>query len=298
MWSTSRIAGLKALATDIVMRLALLVVNVPAAFGAYRREVGIPYGPDRKHRLDIYRPTRNPARGHPLVIFWHGGRWSSGDKVEYRFVGAALAELGYVAVLPNYRHYPEVKLRGFMEDAARAAYWAVDHARDLGADPERLFTMGHSSGAHLAALVTLNSSYFAAIGRPAPRIAGLIGLSGPYDFLPLKEADVKDMFGPPERYPVSQPVNYVRADAPPALLIHGATDTMVSPENSRSLAAALRACGVEATLELYARVGHADTLAALSRPARRRASTLADVAAFVDRVGSQAALDAATAGVA
>jgi acetyl esterase/lipase len=290
-------ARVKALATDIAMRLALLVVNVPAAFGAYRREVDIPYGADRKHRLDIYRPTGN-APTRPLVIFWHGGRWSSGDKVEYRFVGAALAELGYVVVLPNYRHYPEVRLRGFMEDAARALDWATEHARELGADPGRVFTMGHSSGAHLAALLTLNTSYFAAIGRSVPRITGLIGLSGPYDFLPLKEADVKDMFGPPEHYPASQPVNYVRADAPPALLIHGSKDHMVSPENSRSLAAALRACGVEATLALYPHVGHADTLAALSRPGRRRASTLADIAAFVDRARPQAALDAATAGVA
>ena len=57
--------------------------------------------------------------------------------------------------------------------------------------------MGHSAGAHLAALVTLDPRYFAAVGQPAPPIAGVIGLSGPYDFLPLLEADVQDMFGPP-----------------------------------------------------------------------------------------------------
>lgn len=298
MSPTNRLARIRALATDVVMRVALLSVNVPAAFGAYRLEANVAYGTDRKHRLDVYRPTRHTARPRPLVVFWHGGRWSSGDKVEYRFVGAALAELGYITVVPNYRHYPQVRLPGFMQDAARAACWAAQRARDLGADPDRLFTMGHSAGAHVAALLTLNSSHFAAIGQAAPRIAGFIGLSGPYDFLPLKEADVKDMFGPPERYPASQPVNYVRADAPPALLIHGSGDRMVSPENSRSLAAALRACGVGVTLELYAHAGHADTVAALSRPARRRASTLADIAAFVDGARSQAALDAATAGVA
>ena len=54
-------------------------------------------------------------------MFWHGGRWTYGDKADYRFVGAALAELGYVAVLPNYRPYPQVKMAGFMDDAARAA---------------------------------------------------------------------------------------------------------------------------------------------------------------------------------
>ena len=57
--------------------------------------------------------------------------------------------------------------------------------------------MGHSAGAHMAALLTLDSRYFAAAGQPRPHIAGVIGLSGPYDFLPLLEADVQDMFGPP-----------------------------------------------------------------------------------------------------
>lgn len=298
MSPTSRLARAKAFTADVLFKLALLTVNVPAAFGAYVREVDIPYGSHRKHRLDVYRPKRGGAPPRPLVVFWHGGRWTSGDKLEYRFVGAALAELGFIAVVPNYRHYPDVKLQGFMEDAARAACWTAEHARGMGADPARLFTMGHSSGAHIAALLALDSSYFGAIGQPAPRIAGLIGLSGPYDFLPLKEADVKDMFGPPERYPISQPVNHVTTQAPRALLIHGARDRMVSPENSRSLAAALRACAVPVTLELYPRMGHADTVAALSRPARRRASTLADIAAFVERAGSQAACDAATAGVA
>jgi acetyl esterase/lipase len=298
MQATNVPARLKALAIDFLLGLALLAVNVPAAFGTYRRRADIAYGPDRRHRLDVYLPTRARAEPGPVIVFWHGGRWTTGDKVEYRFVGAALAELGCVTVIPNYRRYPMVKLRGFMEDAARGAAWAHDHARELGADAGRLYTMGHSAGAHIAALLTLDSRYFAAVGRHAPRIAGLIGLSGPYDFLPLKEDDVKDMFGPPERYADSQPVNFVRKDSPPALLIHGSKDRMVAPGNSSSLAAALQARGVQATLRLYAHAGHADTIAALSLPARRRAATLTDIAAFVNPAKSQAASDAAKAGIA
>jgi acetyl esterase/lipase len=298
MQATSGLARLKATAIDVLAWLALLAVNVPATFGAYRRRADIAYGPDGRHRLDVYLPARSAAEPAPLIVFWHGGRWTSGDKVEYRFVGAALAELGYVTVIPNYRRYPVVKLRGFMEDAARAVAWAFEHAPDFGADAGRLYTMGHSAGAHIAALLTLDSRYFAAVGRNTPRITGLIGLSGPYDFLPLKEDDVKDMFGPPERYADSQPVNFVRADSPPALLIHGSKDQMVSPHNASSLATALNAHGVAATLRLYAHSGHADTVAALSLPARRRAATLADIATFVNTSKSQAALDATTAGIA
>jgi acetyl esterase/lipase len=275
----SVLAGLVAMLAGC-SRVEFLAANVPAAFGAYRRHADLSYGDDPQHRLDVYVPDEAPANPRPLVVFWHGGRWCFGDKADYRFVGAALAELGYVAVLPNYRHYPEVKMPGFMDDAARASLWAAAHAGEFGADP-KVYLMGHSAGAHMAVLVTLDRRYFAATGEAAPAIAGVIGLSGPYDFLPLTESDVQDMFGPPQIYPDSQPINFVRADAPPMLLVHGLQDDTVWPKNSRNLATALNASGVPATLKLYSKLGHADTVAALSRPARGRAPTLADIAEFV-----------------
>lgn len=278
------LAGLAAALTAGCGKLAFMAANVSAAFGAFRRHADIAYGAHLRQRLDVYVPDAaqaSPAESRPLVVFWHGGRWSFGDKAQYRFVGAALAELGYVAVLPNYRLYPQVKMAGFMDDAASAGRWAAAHAAEYGADAQRLFLMGHSAGAHLAALVTLDSRYFAAGAQPPPAIAGVIGLSGPYDFLPLKEADVQDMFGPPQNYPQSQPIHFARADAPPMLLLHGAKDEMVQPKNSVNLAAALRALGVSVTLRLYPNLLHADTVAALSLPARGRAPALADIAAFV-----------------
>jgi dipeptidyl aminopeptidase/acylaminoacyl peptidase len=131
--------------------------------------------------------------------------------------------------------------------------------------------------------LTLDPRYFAATGQPAPPIAGMIGLSGAYDFLPLLEADVQDMFGPPRLYPESQPINFVRADSPPMLLVHGLKDETVWPKNSRNLATALRARGVPVTLKLYPKLVHADTVAALSKPARGRAPTLTDIHDFVRR---------------
>ena len=292
------LAGLGALAAAGCSRLAFVAANVAGAFGNYRRHPDIPYGPDHQHRVDVFVPEKITPEPRPLVVFWHGGRWSSGDKADYRFVGAALAGLGYAVVLANYRHYPQVKMPGFMDDAARAVLWAAAQAGEFGADPHRLYLMGHSAGAHLAALVALDSRYFAAAGQAAPPIAGVIGLSGPYDFLPLLEADVQDMFGPPSNYPDSQPINFVRSDAPPMLLVHGLKDDTVRPKNSRNLAAALGARGVPVTLKLYPKVEHADTVAALSLPARGRAPTLTDIAAFVRQPGGQAALAAAGASMA
>jgi acetyl esterase/lipase len=277
----SVLAGALALTTAACAKLVFVAANIPAAFGPYKRHADIAYGPSPQHRLDVYVPDAAPGPARPLVVFWYGGRWEMGDKSDYRFVGDALARQGYVVVLPNYRHYPEAKLAKFMSDAALAALWSAEHATEFGADPGRLFLMGHSAGAHLAALVTLNTEYLTATGRPLPRIAGLIGLSGPYDFLPLTDVDLQDMFGPPANYPRSQPINFVRPDAPRSLLIHGLKDESVAPKNSINLAAALRKAGVSATLKLYPNLRHADTVAALSIPARTRAPTLADIVDFI-----------------
>jgi acetyl esterase/lipase len=277
------LTGLAALATAACSKLEFVAANVPAAFGSYQRRTNVAYGTHAEHRLDVYSPATPSATPRPLVVFWYGGRWETGDKDDYRFVGAALAEIGAVAVLPNYRHYPQVKMPGFMDDAALAAGWTARHAAELGTDPNRLYLMGHSAGAHIAALLTLNQQYLKEIpGRPALAIAGMIGLSGPYDFLPLNDPDLQDMFGPPERYADSQPIHYARPGAPPMLLVHGLADRSVRPRNSINLAAALQAQGVVVTLKTYPRLGHADTVAALSIPARRRAPTLAEIAVFVN----------------
>ena len=263
-------------------RLGFLAANVPAFFGAFKRHANVSYGADPQHRLDVYAPQAAAAAApRPVVVFWHGGRWRFGDKADYRFVGAALAGSGCVAVLPNYRHYPQVKMPGFMDDAARAALWAAAHAGDFGGDQRRVFLMGHSAGAHMAALLTLDSRYFAATGQPVPHVAGVIGLSGAYDFLPLLETDVQDMFGPPPNYPQSQPINFVRAGLPPMLLVHGLDDETVRPKNSRNFAAALRACGAPVALKLYPKRAHAGTVAAFAALARGWSPTLAEVIAFI-----------------
>jgi acetyl esterase/lipase len=275
------LVGLGALLTSACSRLTFFAANAPTVFGAYTRRTDLAYGADPLQRLDVYIPDKPADHPHPLVVFWHGGRWEFGDKKEYRFVGAALAELGFVTVVANYRMYPQVKLAGFMADAARAAAWAALHAGEYQADPAHCFFMGHSSGAHMGALLTLDPRFFAAVDQPIPAITGFIGLSGPYDFLPLREADLQDMFGPPDRYALSQPINFVHAGAPPMLLVQGGRDTTVAPFNATHLAAALRDRGVPVTLRMYPKLSHAGTVAALSELGRGIAPVLTDIKTFV-----------------
>ena len=127
-------------------------------------------------------------------------------------MGAALAELGCVAVVPNYRHYPEVKMTDFWTMLPGRRSWALDACARVRRRSRRVCISWVIPPARIWPRCW--RSIGATLRRRVNRrraIAGVIGLSGPYDFLPLEEADVQDMFGPPERYPKSQPINYVSA---------------------------------------------------------------------------------------
>src|SRR3569833_1942822 len=167
------------------------IANAPAAFGPFERKADIAYGSDARQKLDVYVPkparesreaegVRSRAAARPVVIFWYGGSWQSGSKSDYRFVGAALADRGYITVLPDYRLYPEVKFPGFLDDAAHAVAWVQQHAQEFGGDPHRIVLMGHSAGAHSAAYLALNHEFLAKRGANPDWLAGLVGLSGPY----------------------------------------------------------------------------------------------------------------------
>jgi acetyl esterase/lipase len=260
--------------------LAITAANVPAMFAHVKRTTNIAFGPGARDLLDVYQPSKATGRALPVIVFWHGGGWVDGNKGFYRFVGAALAQLGYVTVLPNYRVYPEVRFPAFLDDAARAVLWVQQHAADYGADPQRIVLMGHSAGAHMAAMLALNPIYLERAGVNRRDIIGLIGLSGPYRLEPNTEV-LNTIFSAPYTPKDWQVIPYATANAPPALLLHGGSDDLVWPSNTTDLAAALAAHGVSAEVKVYPGRGHGDTVAALSVPARGRASVLQDVADFM-----------------
>jgi acetyl esterase/lipase len=282
-WIARLMPGLLALPLAACSNITFLAANVPASLERYEASRDLSYGEDPRQRLDVYRPqgTEQNERAKPVIVFFHGGRWSFGEKEQYKFVGAALAGRGFVAMLPNYRLYPQARLAQFGDDAARAIAWAREHAHEYGGDPRRLFVMGHSAGAHLAALVTLDASWLARHGVASEDLAGAIGLAGPYDFLPFTDEDIRDMFGPEAQYRRSQPIAFARPDAPPLLLMHGLRDDTVWVKNTRNLAAALDAAGARYAVRYYDRLGHGDLVGALSLPLRRRAPVLDDIALFV-----------------
>jgi acetyl esterase/lipase len=238
----------------------------------------IAYGEGTRRTLDVYRPKA--ATAAPVVVFFYGGSWQSGHKEIYLFVAAALARRGYVTVVPDYRVYPEVRYPDFLDDGARAVRWAKDNAARFGGDPQKMFVMGHSAGAYIAAMLALDDRWLQKVDlAPERDIAGLIGISGPYDFLPLT-GTLRTIFGG-ANVPATQPISHVSAGAPPALLVTGERDGMVEPSNSSRLAARLHAAGDDATVLTYPWVGHLTIIGAFARPLRFLAPVLHDVDAFI-----------------
>ena len=225
------------------------------AFGAVRARRLLPhriavtrdiaYADGERHTLDVCRART--ATAAPVVVFFYGGGWRSGNKGMYRYVGKALARRGYVAVVPDYRIYPPVLYPDFLDDGAQAVRWVKDNAAKFGGDPDKIFLIGHSAGAHIAAMLAIDATWLNKVGlAPGRDIAGLIGLAGPYDFLPLKDETLIVIFGGANR-PETQPISYVAPGAPPALLLTGDKDDVVGAGNSTRLADRLRAAGNDAT---------------------------------------------------
>ena len=245
----------------------------------YVPERNLHYGTDARQRLDVYLPSPAPEKA-PLVVFFYGGSWTNGDKADYEFVAASLTEAGIIVVIPDYRLFPAVRFPAFVEDGALAVAWSLRNLSSYGVDASSVYVMGHSAGAHIAAMLAMNEDYLAAHDVDTDTLNGFIGLSGPYDFLPIEGEFLQSVF-PLTSRAASQPINFVSATAPPTLLIHGTDDTTVSISNSLGLTAALRERAVDVTLKTYEGAGHVRVMLGLAKPIDFLASTLEDSQAFI-----------------
>jgi acetyl esterase/lipase len=261
--------------------VVFLLANAPTAFGSFERHRDLAYGEDPRQRLDVYAPRQ--AANRPVVIFWYGGSWTHGSKANYRFVGAALAERGFVTVIPDYRLYPAVAFPAFCEDGAHALAWVEAHAREFGGDPQRIVLMGHSAGAHMAAFIAYNHAFDEKAGAQTKSIVGLVGLSGPYALVP--DTDVlRATFPAPYTAADWQPVRFVDGRSPPTLLLHGLADKEVRPKHAIALNDALVRNHIRVQMKLYPHGRHGDTVAPFALLARHRSTAYADSVAFIESV--------------
>lgn len=281
--TTKRIAGMAALLLlAACTESALFAVNSLARTDNFAVVEDIAYGRHRMNRLDMYLPGQDQAP-RATVVFFYGGCWGgceTKNKERYVFVAQALTSHGYAVVIPDYRRYPEVKFDRIIDDARRAVEWLKANGTEYGADSDAIFLMGHSAGAHLGAMLTLNEDYLSP--ETYQSLKGFIGLAGPYDFLPFTEAYQEAVFGPEEKYPASQPVNFVQGTEPPLLLLYGNNDVTVKPINIKSLSDKVRDAAGCVETRLYDDLDHIDLLAALALPLQGIEPVLSDIIEFID----------------
>ena len=265
-------------ATPLAACSGAAVVNALTPRSGYSVRPDLAYGEGPRQRLDLYVPD-GAGPDAPLLVFFYGGNWQSGSKELYRFVGQAFASRGYVTAIPDYRVWPEARYPDFVADGAAAVTWL--RAWPAAGEGRRVFLAGHSAGAYIAAMLALDRQWLPPAG--CGPVTAAAGLAGPYDFLPLTDPTLIEIFGPEPVGPLTQPVRHVAPGDPPMFLATGTKDTTVRPRNSVVLAERLQEVGVEAQLVEYPGLGHVEIVAALAAPLRFLAPVLDDVDAFLRR---------------
>lgn len=264
-----------ALAGSAGLQLAVPLFNrtVPRTGYSVRRDIA--YGGAPRQKLDVYLPQGLTAPA-PVLLFWYGGSWQSGTKDIYLSLGEAFAARGIVTVVADYRLYPDVKYPTFLEDGALATRFVRAHAVEWGGDPDRLFLSGHSAGAYIAVMLALRDLPEAE--RSA--IRGIIGIAGPYDFLPLYDKALIDIFGG-DREMATQPIKYAQTKAPPMLFAHGTADTTVGAGNSKRMAQRLLQYGNSVEVKLYNGVSHLGIIISLAYGFRNNTTLHQDMLSFI-----------------
>jgi acetyl esterase/lipase len=263
------------------------LLNLWKPNGAWEQYRGLAYGERPRQKLDVYRP-RHAAKA-PILLFFYGGSWQRGSRDLYPFVGTSLAAQGIVTVVPDYSIFPPARFPMFVEDAARAVRFARDRAGQWGGDPSRLVLMGHSAGAYIAAMLSFDPQWLEQVGLNSQTdLAGFIGLAGPYDFLPIESRTLRTIFGGANRVE-TQPISFATGKEAPSLLITARRDRLVNPDNSRRMAAKIRARGGVTEERTYLGVGHLTLIGAFAPGLRVLAPVLRDVTQFVWRVTSRQA---------
>lgn len=255
--------------------------------GAERLAENVAFDEENGLALDVWGKAAPAGAKKPVLVFFYGGGWANGERAHYGFAARAYANRGFVVVVPDYRKVPAVRFPSFNEDGAAALRWTHDNIARYGGDPERILLAGHSAGAYIAVMLALDRHYLQKTGVNPSVIRGVAGLSGPYDFYPF---DSKRSIAAMSAWPwpaETQPVNFVRKDAPPVLVITGTEDDTVKPRNAIILSRELNKLGALVEFRAYEGLKHEDTVMALSLPFRSKAPVLQDSADFLMKASKE-----------
>lgn len=241
---------------------------------AAERKAVVSTGSHPAQKLSVWGPAHlDPADAPlPVMLFVHGGSWAKGDPLDYGFVARSFVAEGFIVVLSGYRLGEDGRYPAMLEDTAGAVAWTAEEIAAYGGDPSRITIAGHSAGGYNVVMTALEERWLAAQGRSAGDITGVIALAAPVDFFPFDSESTIASFGHAQDPQATQPIEHVRADAPPVLLVHGGADTTVRIRNSRLLEEALEQAGAPVEALYFEQMTHGDPIYALAAPWRTRAT--------------------------
>jgi len=253
---------------NLVERVGLWLINRLETPGS-KRAGSISIDPAAGLSVDVYEGADGSSA--PVILFFYGGNWARGERRQYQFVGEAFAKLGISVLVADYRKRPDVRFEDTLSDANKALDWTLANYRG-----RPIVLSGHSAGAQIACLSALDKT------RSTPgAVAGVIGLAGPYDFYPFTELEHWDYFGPPWRYPLTQPVWRLHATMPSFLLLHGAADQRVRRGHSKSLYLRVLASEGLAIRRVYERLDHTGIVLEFMRGRRHRSRVMIDIQQYL-----------------
>lgn len=236
----------------------------------------LPYVEPKNERqiLDVYSPAE--GKNHPVIVWIHGGGWTKGNKNGVQQKAQAFTEKGFVFVSTNYRFVPNVTVQEMTADIAKAIRWAHDHAPEFGGDPNSIFVMGHSAGAHLAALVCTDDRYLKAEGLSLSILQGCVPVDVSVYDIPKRLKDggsvspetFKAVFGETdEAQRELSPAHHVaKGKNIPSFLILHVADRPDTKAQSHWLAGKLQEAGVSAKVVAAEGKNHGTINSDLGRP--------------------------------
>ena len=282
--------GCASAVVDLATGVAMPFLYREAELPPEQIELDVPYwdGDARevgdKHRLDFFRPAASAEAGWPILVFVHGGGWTTGDRAltvsgrdVYRNIGRFFAARGVGVAVISYRLQPQASWREQLDDVGAALRWVYAHAERIGADPNAIFLSGHSAGAHLATYVVLDEERLEALGVPPSSLCGLILVSGAaFDLTDARTWELgasrsyyEERFrgaDPSDRWlHDASPVRFARQSSPPALILYAGSESEELKRQSQVLHEALVAAGGSSRLLRVPGEGHQRILLTLSR---------------------------------
>lgn len=233
-----------------ILVIAFLALTVTRALAGVTIEKDIPYKTGdtltdyerTRCKVDLYLP--DDAKDFAVVVWFHGGGLTGGDKNSAEALGKQLAEHHIALVAANYRLSPKVQYPAYVEDAAAAVAWVKANLPARGGDAKTLFIAGHSAGGYLAAMLGFDSRWLEAVGMKTTDIAGLIPVA-PQVFTHMAIREERGIENP-ETTPViddAAPAYHIRKEAPPMRILLGDHDYPVRLEECQYFVAMLKHAG-------------------------------------------------------